>query len=223
MVECPSTAAKSAVRCPRVGAERSPAEYRCRRPEFVANEPWPTMLRPGFPRLSHPGLAHAIPSIAFITQVYWGETPGFAHDLGAEGDRSTATGASTAERLTTSEEFDWASSISPDGERVVFTKSFGGPATSHTEIWEVPLDGDRTQVPLLQGEFRRGNAEHSPNGDWLLYRSEESGESEIYAQPYPGPGSVETISIGGGNRVIMDAERLGDHLPPRGPSNGCRG
>ena len=44
--------------------------YRRRRPDFVANEPWPTMLRPCFPRLSHPGVAHAIPSVAFIAQVY---------------------------------------------------------------------------------------------------------------------------------------------------------
>ena len=44
--------------------------YRRRRPDVVANEPWPTMLRPGFPKLSHPSLAHAISSIAFIAQVY---------------------------------------------------------------------------------------------------------------------------------------------------------
>ena len=75
--------------------------YRRRRPDFVANEPWPTMLRPGFPRLSHQDLAQAIPSIAFIAQVYRGETRGFAHDLGGEGDRSTANGAST-ERSTSS-------------------------------------------------------------------------------------------------------------------------
>ena len=43
--------------------------YRRRRPHFVANQPWPTMLRPGFPRLSHPGLQHAISSVAFIAQV----------------------------------------------------------------------------------------------------------------------------------------------------------
>ena len=36
------------------------------------------MLRPGFPRLSHPGVAHAIPSIAFIPQVFGGRDP---HDL----------------------------------------------------------------------------------------------------------------------------------------------
>ena len=43
--------------------------YRRRRPDFATNQPWPTMLRPGFLRLSHPGLQHAISSIAFIAQV----------------------------------------------------------------------------------------------------------------------------------------------------------
>ena len=33
------------------------------------------MLRPGFPRLSHPGVAHAIPSIASIARVYRGARP----------------------------------------------------------------------------------------------------------------------------------------------------
>ena len=28
------------------------------------------MFRPGFPRLSHPEVAHAIPSVGFIAQVY---------------------------------------------------------------------------------------------------------------------------------------------------------
>ena len=50
-------------------------QYRRRRPVFVANEPWPTMLRPGFPLLSHPGVAHAIPSIASIPQVYRAAKP----------------------------------------------------------------------------------------------------------------------------------------------------
>ena len=49
--------------------------YRRRRPDFVANKPWPTRLRPGFPRLSHPGVPHATPSISFIAQVYGGGRP----------------------------------------------------------------------------------------------------------------------------------------------------
>ena len=47
-------------------AQQAPAR---RRPDFVTNQPWPTMLRPGFPKLSHPGLPHALSSIAFIAPV----------------------------------------------------------------------------------------------------------------------------------------------------------
>ena len=36
------------------------------------------MLRPSFPRLSHPRLAQAIPSIACIAHVYLGENPRFS-------------------------------------------------------------------------------------------------------------------------------------------------
>ena len=42
-----------------------------------------------------PALGAGHPSIACIAQVYLGGTRGFAQDLGGEGDRSTATGAST--------------------------------------------------------------------------------------------------------------------------------
>ena len=44
--------------------------YRQRRPHCVGNEPWPTMLRPSFPRVSHPRLAQAIPSIACIARYH---------------------------------------------------------------------------------------------------------------------------------------------------------
>ena len=54
------------------------------------------MLRPGFPRLSHPGVAHAIPSIASIARVYPGARPVVASPTSeVNPGRSTATGAST--------------------------------------------------------------------------------------------------------------------------------
>ena len=80
LVAFPTSAAKAAVRCPRVRADVPPQtvqRYRQRRPHFVGNEPWPTMVRPSFPRVSHPRLAQAIPSIACIAHVYLGGTRGF--------------------------------------------------------------------------------------------------------------------------------------------------
>ena len=38
----------------------------------------------------------------------------------------------------------------------------------------------------------------SPDGRWLAYASDESGRTEIYVQPYPGPGAKWQISTDGG-------------------------
>ena len=38
----------------------------------------------------------------------------------------------------------------------------------------------------------------SPDGKWVAYSSNESGEFEIYAAPFPGPGAKRQISSGGG-------------------------
>ena len=55
--------------------------YRRRRPDFVVNQPWHTMLTPGRPELLHPGLLHATSSIALIAQVYRAEKPVLLHAL----------------------------------------------------------------------------------------------------------------------------------------------
>jgi hypothetical protein len=49
--------------------------YRRRRPDLAVNQPWHTMLTPGWPKLSHPGLLHETSSIALIAQVYPAEKP----------------------------------------------------------------------------------------------------------------------------------------------------
>jgi hypothetical protein len=88
----------------------------------------------------------------------------------------------------------------------------------HREIFRLPLQGDPTPEPLLQGDFNRGNAEVSPDGRWLVYRSNQSGEMEVYVQPYPGPGPTTPVSIGGGTSVTWSPDgaeliyRLGDRM-----------
>ena len=63
--------------CVLTGPPQTVQRYRQRRPHFVGTEPWPTMLRPSLPRVAHPRLAQAIPSIACIAHVYLGGTSGF--------------------------------------------------------------------------------------------------------------------------------------------------
>ena len=52
---------------------------------------------------------------------------------------------------------------------------------------------------LLQGEFTEGNAALSPDGRWLAYESNESGQTEIYVRPFPDvdAGRWEVSSNGG--------------------------
>ena len=55
---------------------------------------------------------------------------------------------------------------------------------------------------MLQGDVVRSHAVVSPNGNWLAYSSDQSGQVEIYMQPYPGPGRTVQVSSGGGGAVI---------------------
>ena len=97
LVELPSTAAKTGVHCPRVRAERLPAHLaavpppsarlRCKR--AVAHD-----VEARFSEIVAPGARHLVDRV-HRASVPGRETRGFAHDLGGEGDRSTATGAST--------------------------------------------------------------------------------------------------------------------------------
>ncbi len=140
----------------------------------------------------------------------------FDWDVAGTGDLHwvPADGSGEIERLVESEVKDVATSVTPDGRAVIFSRLVPGGGA---EIWEVPLDGERTPIPLLQGEFSRGNGDVSPDGDWLAYRSDQSGQMEIYLQPYPGPGPTVPVSIGGGHSVTWSAD--GSELFYRGRGN----
>ncbi len=46
----------------------------------------------------------------------------------------------------------------------------------------------------------------SPDGRWLAYVSEESGRSEVYVRPYPGPGARISISSEGGIEPVWSRD-----------------
>jgi tricorn protease len=78
--------------------------------------------------------------------------------------------------------------ISPHGVRAVFQ--------AHGDIITVPTKhGDAQDITSTTGTFERYPA-WSPNGKWIAYFSDASGEYQLYISPQNGIGKIKKISLG---------------------------
>ena len=83
---------------------------------------------------------------------------------------------------------------SPDGRFLLFIRATG--PTGH-EIWAMPLTGDRKPFRVLAPASPQANVNQfrlSPDGRWIVYSCNESGQEQIYVAPFPGPGGKWQIS-----------------------------
>ena len=73
---------------------------------------------------------------------------------------------------------------------------------SGTDIWVLPLFGDRKAFPYLHTDSNEHHAKLSPNGRWLAYVSDETTRNEIYVQTFPNPGGKWQVSTNGGSLPV---------------------
>jgi Tol biopolymer transport system component len=106
-----------------------------------------------------------------------------------------ADGTGTEERLTESKNQQLPESWSPDGRILAFDAL--DPVTGW-DIWTMSLDGDRTPRPFLKTTYNEFRPRFSPDGRWLAYQSNETGQTEVYVRPFPGPGAKTKLSTEGG-------------------------
>ena len=112
--------------------------------------------------------------------------------------RSVSSDASEEPLLAaTTNELRYPTDVSTDGRFVIYNRSLGPPF----DIWYVSLAGDRQPHPFVETMFDERDAQFSPGSKWIAYQSNESGKSEIYVQPFPGPGGRIQVSTGGGQQV----------------------
>ena len=84
---------------------------------------------------------------------------------GANGIYVKNTGGATPEELVLKSEFplfpaDWSS----DGKYIVYTEE--NPKTK-TDIWVLPVSGERKPVPAVQTPFADSSGQLSPDGRWM--------------------------------------------------------
>ena len=115
--------------------------------------------------------------------------------------RISATGIGREERMLTSPLIQHVNDWSRDGRFVLFAML--DPKTQW-DIWLLPVKGDAsatTPAPsaLVQSPFNEYNAQVSPDGEWMAYQSDESGDWEIYLRKIDPPdgGTSKQISSGG--------------------------
>jgi Tol biopolymer transport system component len=130
-------------------------------------------------------------------------------------------GIGAAERLTSGQTIPhYPYAISSDGRSLVFQEStktgvdlsvLSLPVRT-TPAPQVQADPDGASQgsvrPLIHTEFIDTNAEISPDGRWVAYQSNRSGDrDEIFVQPFPNvAGGLQQVSTAGGTRPLWSRD-----------------
>ena len=89
----------------------------------------------------------------------------------------------------------WEGEFSPDGEWLVVRSDEG---VGIGNILARRLRGDTTLVLLVSTSAQKNQISISPDGHWLAYVSDVSGQNEVYFTEFPAPRTTRLISQDGG-------------------------
>ena len=111
--------------------------------------------------------------------------------------RKSIGGSGDGEVLAEFDKETWPASWHPSGDTVLLGQQVSqSPANVDLQVWSFGDSGGLQ--PWLATEFIEYYANFSPDGRWVVYGSNESGNWEIYVAPFPGPGRKWQVSVGGG-------------------------
>jgi serine/threonine-protein kinase len=110
--------------------------------------------------------------------------------------RRAASGSGSEDRLTTSDRQQRVNTITPDGTRLIFEVQT--PDRDY-DFMMLDLRNPSRIETLLQTPFDERDAEISPDGRWMAYDSNESGQLQVYVRPFPTVADAQyQISTDGG-------------------------
>ena len=111
-----------------------------------------------------------------------------------------ADGSGVAERLTETPNILVPMAWSSDGLLLTLVELVLEGDILNMDLWVLPLEGDREPQAFLATDAAETHPVFSPNGEWIAYSSDESGDFEVYVRPYPVRPGRWRLSIDGGSQ-----------------------
>jgi Tol biopolymer transport system component len=108
--------------------------------------------------------------------------------------QKASSGSGAEEILLESAESKRPNSWSRDGRFLLYNSD-----RNNGDLMVLPMTGERKPFLFLSTRFDEQDGVFSPDGKWVAYQSNESGQFEVYVRPFPGPGAALRVSTGGGN------------------------
>jgi Tol biopolymer transport system component len=116
------------------------------------------------------------------------------HDLSQMGLITIAADGSDRHLVLDSQEPVYINDWSPDGGSLLFTRT---SQTTLNDLWRLPLAGDRKPVQWLATQFNESHGQYSPNGKWIAFTADDSGQQEVYMRGVAARDRVRVSSTGG--------------------------
>ncbi len=144
------------------------------------------------------------------TRIVWATNRGGSYQF----YQKSASGVGQEEILLQSNNRIFPTDWSSDGRFILYRQV--DPNTKE-DLWVLPFDGDRKPFSFLQTQYNETAARFSPDGRWIAYDSDESGNREVYVQAFPSGGRWPISTKGG---AIPQWRRDGKELFYASPSDG---
>ncbi len=108
------------------------------------------------------------------------------------------------EQLTKSPKYQFSYSLTPDGKRLLLDERDGNFLQGSSLAILNVFEGGKFNIPFNKG-VSETEPSLSPDGKWLAFTSERSGQKEVYVSPFPRvKKAIWQLSVGGGRHPLWN-------------------